>query len=191
MGLGKAALTRAARNRVTRKQRVDADKETKRQSNIAKDQTDKSLTKTEQADAGMGTASKSRVQRSEASAKAAGAKKEYERTLKMLDNAEGLSDEQMERMMNKLSEMEDKYGFKPSDFNKGGMAKKRKAAKGKKVPVVAVAIGMGKMKRPQMMKGGMANGKSHMYAGGGSVTDNLTPAQKNMVRKMAAANVKK
>ena len=75
--------------------------------------------------------------------------------------------------------------------NKGGMAKKKKAAKGKKVPVVAVAIGMGKMKRPQMMKGGMANGKSHMYAGGGSVTDNLTPAQKNMVRKMAAANVKK
>ncbi|MGB0141483.1 MAG: hypothetical protein ACPF8W_00265 [Luminiphilus sp.] len=31
--------------------------------------------------------------------------------------------------------------------------------------------GMGK-KRPEMMKGGMANGKKHMYAAGGSVRDN-------------------
>tara|TARA_Y100001937_G_C7112824_1_gene328600 strand:- start:94 stop:501 length:408 start_codon:yes stop_codon:yes gene_type:complete len=30
-----------------------------------------------------------------------------------------------------------------------------------------------KAKKPQMMKGGMANGKVHMYAAGGNVTDKL------------------
>lgn len=30
----------------------------------------------------------------------------------------------------------------------------------------------GKSKKPEMMKGGMVNGKAHMYAAGGSVTDN-------------------
>ena len=41
-----------------------------------------------------------------------------------------------------------------------------------------------------MMRGGMANGKAHMYAAGGAVMDNLTSAQRNMVKKMAAANKK-
>lgn len=44
--------------------------------------------------------------------------------------------------------------------------------------------------RPQFMYGGMANKKKHSYSNGGSVIDNLTPAQKNMVKKMAAANTK-
>ena len=48
----------------------------------------------------------------------------------------------------------------------------------------------GVVKRTPMMRGGMANGKKHNYFAGGSVTDNLTPAQKNMVKKMAAANKK-
>ena len=66
-------------------------------------------------------------------------------------------------------------------------------AKKKKVPVIAISVGMAEMKKDpskkaKMMRGGMANKKEHMYVGGGSVTDNLTPAQKNMVRKMAAAN---
>ena len=30
-----------------------------------------------------------------------------------------------------------------------------------------------KMKKAEMMNGGMANGKPHMYSNGGSVTDNL------------------
>lgn len=47
--------------------------------------------------------------------------------------------------------------------------------------------GMGK-KKVEMGHGGMANGKKHMYTAGGSVMDNLTPAQKNMVKKMAEAN---
>jgi len=50
----------------------------------------------------------------------------------------------------------------------------------KKDEVTVVSIGIGsmpkskleKMKKAQMMDGGMANGKKHMYATGGSVTDN-------------------
>ena len=42
--------------------------------------------------------------------------------------------------------------------------------------------------KTKMMRGGMANKKEHMYVAGGAVMDNLTPAQKNMVKKMAAAN---
>ena len=42
--------------------------------------------------------------------------------------------------------------------------------------------------KTKMMRGGMANKKEHMYVAGGTVMDNLTPAQKNMVKKMAAAN---
>ena len=44
--------------------------------------------------------------------------------------------------------------------------------------------------RPAMMKGGMANGKKHMYAAGGSVMDGLTPGQKKMVMAMAKDNRK-
>ena len=51
---------------------------------------------------------------------------------------------------------------------------------GKKVPVISIGVGMAdmdklkkKMKKAEMMNGGMANGKSHMYSNGGSVTDNL------------------
>lgn len=49
----------------------------------------------------------------------------------------------------------------------------------------------GGVPKKKMMRGGMANGKKHNYFAGGSVVDNLTPAQKNMVKKMAAANKKK
>ena len=58
----------------------------------------------------------------------------------------------------------------------GGDAKKKK----KKVPVIAISVGMAElpkkgMKKAAMSKGGMANGKQHMYLsnGGGSVIDNL------------------
>ena len=55
-------------------------------------------------------------------------------------------------------------------MNKGGMSKK------KKVPAIAISVGMveipkGKGKA-RMMKGGMAYGKQHMYAAGGSVKMN-------------------
>ena len=50
----------------------------------------------------------------------------------------------------------------------------------KKDDVMVVSIGIGsmpkrklkKMKKAEMMMGGMANGKKHMYAAGGSVTEN-------------------
>ena len=60
----------------------------------------------------------------------------------------------------------------PDDFDKGGMPKKKK-----KVPVIAISVGMAEMKKDpskkaKMMNGGMANGKAHMYAAGGSVKMN-------------------
>ena len=57
-------------------------------------------------------------------------------------------------------------------MNKGGMSKK------KNVPVIAISVGMadmpkGKKGPAKMAKGGMANGKPHMYlSNGGSVKDN-------------------
>ena len=44
--------------------------------------------------------------------------------------------------------------------------------------------------KAQMMRGGVANKKVHMYSAGGSVMDNLTAGQKRMVRAMAADNKK-
>ena len=53
-------------------------------------------------------------------------------------------------------------------------------AKDKKADGLAIVIGIGKaskmkskLKKPEMMYGGMASDKRHMYSGGGSVTDNL------------------
>ena len=56
-------------------------------------------------------------------------------------------------------------------MNKGGLGK------GKKVPVISISVGMAEMKKgkAKMMRGGMANKKEHMYAGGGAVKDNLNP----------------
>lgn len=53
-------------------------------------------------------------------------------------------------------------------------------AKRKKDDVTVISIGVGtmprsklkKMKKAEMMAGGMANGKKHMYSAGGAVTDN-------------------
>ena len=68
----------------------------------------------------------------------------------------------------------------------GGEAKMMYGGMGKKKTKMMYG-GMGK-KKVEMMVGGMANGKKHMYAAGGSVMDNLTPAQRNMMKKMAEAN---
>lgn len=55
-------------------------------------------------------------------------------------------------------------------------------AKKKKDDVTVVSIGIGSMSRDKlkkmkkgMMRGGMANGKPHMYAAGGSVEDKMNP----------------
>lgn len=63
-----------------------------------------------------------------------------------------------------------------TNMSEGGSAKK-------KVPAIAISVGMvdapknGKNKA-QMNKGGMANGRVHMYSGGGSVEDKLKPLPK-------------
>ena len=126
--------------------------------------------KGQQKESGMGTASKQRIRGAERSKEFAGVKKQYERDLKKLNTDKNLTDEQMERLMDKLRDMRQKLtdaGIKVPAMNKGGAVKKA-----------------------MMMRGGMANKKEHMYATGGAVMDNLTSAQKNMVKKMAAANKK-
>ena len=77
----------------------------------------------------------------------------------------------------RFAELEE-YGY----LNKGGMPKKKK-----KVPAISISVGMveipkGKGKA-KMMKGGMANERQHMYAGGGSVTDNLNPGLKALAKE--------
>ena len=58
-------------------------------------------------------------------------------------------------------------------MHKGGDTKKPK----KKKEGIAIMIAVGKIKKgkDKMSYGGMAGGKKHMYAAGGSVTDNLKP----------------
>ena len=57
------------------------------------------------------------------------------------------------------------------EMSNGGDMKK------KKVPVIAISVGMAEMKKDpskkaKMMRGGMANKKEHMYAAGGVVKEN-------------------
>ena len=129
----------------------------------------------QQGSATAGEASPTRQKLGEIGKKSSGLIAEYKRTLKQLDTDKNLSDEQITLMMEKLSRMRKNLtdaglGDEIADLNKGGMPKK-------KVPAIAISVGMvdapkngqGKAK---MMRGGMANKKEHMYAAGGSVTDN-------------------
>ena len=83
------------------------------------------------------------------------------------------------RLSDFAQDMNEKYGAgtvdDPADYNKGGDVKKKK-----KVPVIAISVGMADMPKngkgkAKMMRGGMANKKEHMYSAGGSVTDKLNP----------------
>lgn len=65
----------------------------------------------------------------------------------------------------------------PPSLVMGGRREMSKGGKAtKKVPVISIGIGMAEFpkgkKKTQMMRGGMANGKQHMYSNGGAVTDN-------------------
>jgi len=64
------------------------------------------------------------------------------------------------------------------EFNKGGKATK-------KVPVISIGVGMAEVKKgkAQMNKGGMANGKMHMYTGGGAVKDKMNPGLKALAKE--------
>ena len=98
--------------------------------------------------------------------------KRLEKRAGELDSREAYLDHQ-----NMIITLQGKYGDDvdiPNPYeglNKGGMPKKKK-----KVPAIAISVGMveipkGKGKA-KMMKGGMAYGKQHMYAAGGSVKMN-------------------
>jgi hypothetical protein len=72
--------------------------------------------------------------------------------------------------------------------NKGADIKK----KSKKVPVIAISVGMAEMpknkKKTKMMRGGMANGKEHMYSAGGVVNDGLRALKASGPKGMEAFN---
>ena len=197
MALGKL-LTKGAKAALTKAEKDKLAKEAAQQKALRKNQKKpinelEGMTSAEKKAAGIGEESPARIMMGEVGKKRTGLIADYKRTLKQVEENKNLSDEQLERMLTKLDDMRNKLkdaGVSVADLNKGGMPKK------KKVPAIAISVGMvdapknGKNKA-KMMRGGMANKREHMYAGGGNVIDNLTAKQKNMVRAMAEANKKK
>ena len=67
---------------------------------------------------------------------------------------------------------------------------------GKKVPVISIGVGMAEMKKGKpvkkgktaMMRGGMANGKEHMYSTGGVVNDGLKALKASGPKGLEAFN---
>jgi len=124
-----------------------------------------SLDKGQQKESGMGTASKQRIRSAERSKEFAGIKKQYERDLKKLKTDKNLTDEQMERLMDKLRDMRQKLtdaGIKVPAMNKGGAAKKKK-----KVPVISIGVGMATVggKKPRTGSKDYRNGGMVMSSG--------------------------
>ena len=123
-----------------------------------------------------GTASKTRTDLATLGGKTSGMAKTLKQKIQQLDRIEDRDSEKAQLLESAISDLKKRLptpvvkkvmeSLKP-DMNKGGAVKKA-----------------------MMMRGGMANKKEHMYAAGGSVMDNLTSAQRNMVKKMAAANKK-
>ena len=78
------------------------------------------------------------------------------------------------------------------------MAKKQEYSKGgdtKEVPVISIGVGMAKVRKGKdkksktaMMRGGMANGKEHMYAAGGVVNDGLKALKASGPKGLEAFN---
>jgi len=65
----------------------------------------------------------------------------------------------------------------------------------KKVPVISIGVGMAEMRKGKdkkgktaMMRGGMANGKQHMYAAGGMVNDGLKALKASGPKGLEAFN---
>lgn len=133
MGLGKLAKTAADKaKQIAKRKAIEAAKAKK--AKALKENQKKPINElmskqapAAQAEAGMGTASKTRITSGERSKALTGAKREYQATLNKLDRDPNLSDEQMEIMMGKLKDLEKRYGtgVKPTtDMNRGGMATK-------------------------------------------------------------------
>ena len=78
----------------------------------------------------------------------------------------------------------------PLKRNKGGDTPGKKKGK---VPVIAISVGMAEMPKSKknkaaMMRGGMANGKQHMYAAGGMVNDGLKALKASGPKGLEAFN---
>tara|TARA_R100000544_G_scaffold31827_1_gene18156 strand:- start:545 stop:913 length:369 start_codon:yes stop_codon:yes gene_type:complete len=77
----------------------------------------------------------------------------------------------------------------PLKRSKGGDTPGKKKGK---VPVIAISVGMAEMpkgqKKTAMMRGGMANGKQHMYAAGGVVNDGLKALKASGPKGLEAFN---
>ena len=78
----------------------------------------------------------------------------------------------------------------PLKRNKGGDTPGKKKGK---VPVIAISVGMAEMPKNKknkaaMMRGGMANGKQHMYAAGGVVNDGLKALKASGPKGLEAFN---
>ena len=94
----------------------------------------------------------------------------------MLVTNSGLSEVVRRRVRTEInSRGESAPAAKPMKANKGGDVKKKS-----KDDVTVISIGIGTMPKSKVAKmkkgmqsGGKANGKEHMYAAGGSVTDKL------------------
>lgn len=132
--------------------------------------------KTQQKEAGMGTESKTRLKLGELGGRTSGQAQSLRQKIKQLRAIEDKDSEKARLLESAISDLRKRLPLPvvkkvmkslDNDMNKGGAVNKA-----------------------QMMRGGMANKKEHMYAAGGAVMDNLTSAQKNMVKKMAAANKK-
>jgi len=130
--------------------------------------------KGQQKESGMGTASKTRTTLAELGGKTKGQAQSLKTKMRQLAAIEDKGSEKAQLLRNAIKDLKSRLPAsvvrqvtESLDMNKGGAVKKA-----------------------MMMRGGMANKKEHMYAAGGSVMDNLTAAQQNMVKKMAAANKK-
>ncbi len=78
----------------------------------------------------------------------------------------------------------------PLKRDKGGDTPGKKKGK---VPVIAISVGMAEMPKSKknkaaMMRGGMANGKQHMYAAGGMVNDGLKALKASGPKGLEAFN---
>ena len=93
----------------------------------------------------------------------------------MLNKGSGASQKEVSAAITELKRRGEETP--PPSLVMGGRRKMSKGGKAtKEVPVITIGVGMAEFpkgkKKTQMMRGGMANGKAHMYSNGGSVTDN-------------------
>ena len=92
----------------------------------------------------------------------------------MLNKGSGASQKEVRAAITELKKRGE--DTPPPSLVMGGRREMSKGGKAtKKVPVISIGVGMAEMPKgkAKMMRGGMANGKEHMYAAGGMVNDGL------------------